>query len=454
MENKINKEKFDRLPPQNIEAEQTILGALLIDNAAMLRVTDIISPDSFYKGANKHIYEVMVDLFNKNEPRDVITVSDQLKNQGKLDSVGGRAYINDLAMSVISSANIEYYAKIVAEKSLLRELISTGSEIVTIAYEDSDSDKALDNAEQLIFNLSQRKKPENVAAIGSVVVDTYDMIEKRYNNKEELIGIPSGFYDLDSLTSGFQKSDLIIVAARPSMGKTAFCLNIAQEVGIRKRKPVAFFSLEMSKEQLVQRMLCSEAQINAQRVRTGNLQADDWPKLMNSMHEMGDAPIFIDDSAGVSVMDIRTKCRRLCMEQKELGLIIIDYLQLMEGSDRKKQDRHQEISSISRGLKNLARELNVPIIALSQLSRAVESRQSKIPMLSDLRESGSIEQDADIVIFLYRQEYYEPDNDDAKGKAQVIIAKQRNGPVGDVELLFRKDITRFQNPAKVRTHLF
>lgn len=453
MATQTTRENIERLPPQNVEAEQAVLGALLIDPTALLRITDKLLPDSFYKQAHKQIYASILHLFNNNEPIDIITVSEHLKKEEKLELIGGRAYVNDLALSVITSANVDYHARIVSEKALLRELITVGSEIATVAYEDIESDKALDNAEQLIFNLSQRKKPENLSAIGSVVVDSFDMIEKRWKNQDELLGVPSGFYDLDNLTAGFQQSDLIIVAARPSMGKTSFCLNIAQEVGIRHKKSVAFFSLEMSKEQLVQRMLCSEAEIDAQRVRTGHMQADDWPKLTRAMHEMGDAPIFIDDTPGVSVMDVRTKCRRLCMEQKELGLVIIDYLQLMESSDRKRQDRVQEISSISRGLKNLARELKVPIIALSQLSRAVESRQNKLPMLSDLRESGSIEQDADIVMFIYRDEYYNPDSED-KGKAKVIIAKQRNGPVGDVELLFRKDITRFQNPAKTRTNLF
>lgn len=452
MSETANRERTEKLIPQSIEAEQVVLGALLIDPAAILKITSKLKPESFYKQAHKQIFSAILRLFNNNEPIDVLSTSENLKSIEKLDMVGGRAYVNDLALSVITSANIEYYANIVAEKAVLRELIKAGGEIAQVAYEDLPADKAIDSAEQIIFNISQRKSAENLAHVGSIVVDSYDLIEKRWKNKDELVGVASGFYDLDNMTSGFQKSDLIIVAARPSMGKTAFCLNIAQTVGIHSKRPVAIFSLEMSKEQLVQRMLCSEAEIDAQRVRSGNMQSDDWPKLTSAMHEMGDSPIFIDDSPGVSVMDIRAKCRRLSMEHKDLGLVIIDYLQLMEGTDRK-QDRVQEISSISRGLKNLARELKVPIIALSQLSRAVEQRQNKLPMLSDLRESGSIEQDADIVMFIYRDEYYNPESED-KGKAKIIIAKQRNGPVGDLDLLFQKNITKFKNPVKTRTNLF
>lgn len=447
---------MERLPPQSIEAEQALLGALLIDGNAITRVVESLRPDCFYKQAHKFIYSAVVKLFNNNEPIDILTVAEHLKSTEKLEVSGGRAYINDLAMGVITSANIDYYSQIVIEKSVLRELINAGSEIASIAYEDESSEKAVDTAEQLIFAISQRKTDTNLTHVGEIVIDSYNLIEKRYNNRDELTGISSGFYDLDSLTAGFQPSDLIIVAARPSMGKTAFCLNIAQEVGIRKKKPVAIFSLEMSKEQLVQRMLCSEAEIDSNRLRTGHMHAEDWSKLAKAMGEMGDCPIYIDDSPGATVTDIRAKCRRLCIEQKEkgLGLVIIDYLQLMEGSGPKKFDRVQEISQISRGLKNLARELKSPIIALSQLSRAVESRQIKKPMLSDLRESGSIEQDADIVMFIYREEYYDPDSLDKKGKAEIILAKHRNGPVGSVELLFQGNIVKFKNPANARTSVF
>ncbi len=449
-------EKYEKLPPQSIEAEQAVIGALLIDNNAITKVVEMLNPESFYKQAHRYIYASMVKLFNNNEPIDILTVSEHLRCTDKLELIGGRAYINDLALGQITSANIEYYARIITEKSVLRELIKAGSEIASLGYEDEGVERALDTAEQLIFAISQRKVDSNLTAVGDIVGESYNRIEQRYNNKEELTGVPSGFYDLDTLTAGFQNSDLIIVAARPSMGKTAFCLNIAQEVGIRKKMPVAVFSLEMSKEQLVQRMLCSEAEIDSSRLRTGHMYADDWSKLANVMGEMGDSPIFIDDSPGATVTDIRAKCRRLCLEhkQKGLGLVIIDYLQLMESASTRKNDRVQEISSISRGLKNLARELKVPIIALSQLSRAVEARQNKKPMLSDLRESGSIEQDADIVMFIYRDEYYNPDNLDNKGKAEIIISKQRNGPVGSVELLFQGNITRFKNPVGARTKVF
>lgn len=453
MSDTYTEERIGRLPPQNIEAEQAVLGALLIDSNAIARVAESLRPDSFYKQAHRFIYSSIIKLFNNNEPIDIVTVSDHLRNIEKLELVGGRAYVNDLALSVITSANLEYYAKIVTEKAVLRELIKAGGEIASLGYEDEGVETAVDSAEQLIFSISQRKTANNLTHVGEIVLDSYNQIEKRYNNRDELTGIPSGFYDLDSLTAGFQPSDLIIVAARPSMGKTAFCLNIAQEVGIRKKKPVCVFSLEMSKEQLVQRMLCSEAEIDSNRLRTGHMHAEDWSKLAKAMSEMGDSPVFIDDTPGATVTDIRAKCRRLCMEQKELGLVIVDYLQLMESSS-KKLDRVHEISQISRGLKNLARELKTPIIALSQLSRAVESRQNKKPMLSDLRESGSIEQDADIVMFIYRDEYYNPENLDSKGKAEILVAKQRNGPVGNVDLLFQGSITKFKNPVSARTNVF
>ena len=452
--NTYTKEKAERLPPQSLESEQAVLGALLIDPNAIAKVVDIIRSTCFYKQAHKYIYTSITSLFNNNEPIDVVTVSETLKNTDKLELVGGRAYINDLALSVISAANVEYYAKIVSEKAVMRELIRAGGEIASVAYEDINTEKAVDTAEQLIFSISQRKTPDNLTHVGEIVLDSYNLIEARYNNRDELIGIPSGFYDIDSLTAGFQPSDLIIIAARPSMGKTTLCLNIAQEVGIKKKKPVALFSLEMSKEQLVQRMLCSEAEIDAQRLRTGHMHAEDWTKLSKAMGEMNDCPIYIDDSPGLSISELRAKCRRLCMREKDLGLVIIDYLQLMEGSGSRRQDRVQEISSISRGLKSIARELKVPVIALSQLSRAVESRQNKRPMLSDLRESGSIEQDADIVMFIYREEYYNPENHEAKNKAEIIVAKQRNGPTGSVELLFQSNITKFKNPASSKTNLF
>jgi len=444
---------IEKLPPQSIDAEQAVLGALLVNPVVITRIVELIKPESFYKQAHRYIYTAISDLFNSNEPIDIVTVSEHLRNHDKLEIVGGRAYINDLALSVVTTANVDYYAKIVSEKSVLRELIKAGSEIVTMAYEDSDTDTILDTAEKVIFSIAQKRTNDDLVHIKEIVVESFEQIERRYNNRDEIIGVPSGFYDLDNITAGFQASDLIIIAARPSMGKTAFCLNIAEEVGIRRKRPVAVFSLEMSKEQLVQRILCSEAEIDSTRLRTGHMQSEDWAKLTRAMGLLAEAPIFIDDSPGANIMEIRAKCRRLCMEQGDLGLVIVDYLQLMEGVGKGKGDRVQEISGISRGLKNLARELKTPILALSQLSRAVESRQNKKPMLSDLRESGSIEQDADIVMFIYREDYYDPETEH-RGKAEIIVAKQRNGPVGSVELLFQKHITKFKNPTASRTHAF
>ena len=447
------KQLIEKLPPQSIDSEQAVIGALLVNPVSITKVVELLNSECFYRKAHKDIYSAIVDLYNANEPIDVITISEHLRDLNLLDSIGGRAYINDLALSVVTTANIEYYANIISERATLRELISAGTEIVTMAYEENDTNSVMDKAEKLIFSIAQKRVSEDLVHIKNIVVKSYEQIEKRYNNRDDLTGVPSGFYDLDNLTAGFQPSDLIIIAARPSMGKTSFCLNIAQEVGIRRKMPVAIFSLEMSKEQLVQRMLCSEAEIDSNRLRTGHMQSEDWNKLAKAMGLLAEAPIFIDDSPGASVLELRAKCRRLCIEQGELGLVIVDYLQLMEGDRAGRQDRVQVISGVSRGLKNLARELKAPIIALSQLSRAVESRTSKKPMLSDLRESGSIEQDADIVMFIYREEYYDPESVDKKGKAEIIISKQRSGPVGSIELLFQNNITKFKNPI-ARTNIF
>lgn len=445
--------KLEKLPPQSIEAEQAVIGALLINPVTLTRVIEILKPDSFYKPSHRVLYKAIVDLYNNNEPIDVVTVSESLRDSNKLESIGGRAYVNDIALSVVTTANVEYYAKIIAEKATLRDLIQAGSEIVQRAYNDGDTDQVLDVAEQMIFAIAQKKDRQDLVPVKDIVSTSFDQIERRYNNRDELVGLSSGFYDLDNMTAGFQKSDLIILAARPAMGKTSFVLNIAEEIGIRQKAPVAVFSLEMSKEQLVQRMLCAEAEIDSNRLRTGHMETHDWASLTKAMGLLADAQIFIDDSAGCTVTEIRAKCRKLFMQYGNLGMVIIDYLQLMEGTNAK-GDRVQEISAISRGLKNLARELNVPIIALSQLSRAVESRTCKKPQLSDLRESGSIEQDADIVMFIYRDEYYNPDSTENKGKAEIIIAKQRNGPVGSCELLFQSNITKFKNPSVPKTQVF
>jgi replicative DNA helicase len=438
---------LERLPPQSVEAEQAVLGALLVNGEAIARVADVLEPDYFYRKAHQVIYASMLDLFEKSEPIDIVTVSQYLKDEGKLDNIGGRQYLTDLAMSVATTANIEYYARAVHEKSLVRNLIKAGTEIVASCYEDTEADVLIDKAEHLIFNIAQRRNLQQLIHIREIVEASFAKIEERYENRDSLSGISSGFYDLDALTSGFQSSDLIIVAARPSMGKTALCLSFAQHASVEMNVPVAIFSLEMSKEQLVQRMLCSLAEIDASRLRSGNLHNNDWNRLAMAMGRLGEAPIYIDDSAILTALEIRAKCRRLKAEYKNLGMIIIDYIQLMQG--RKVTDnRVQEVSEISRSLKTLARELEVPVIALSQLSRAVEARQNKRPMLSDLRESGSIEQDADIVMFIYRDEYYNPDTEH-RGEAEIIIAKQRNGPTGTVPLLYQGSITRFLN--KVHT---
>lgn len=441
------------LIPQNIEAEEAVLGAILVNPNSLTKVVEFLTAESFYKPAHRYVYEAMLQLFNQNERIDIVSVSDVLNFNSKLELIGGRAFINDLSFKTITSGNIEYYAKIVQEKAVKRALINAGSEIVSFGYDLNPIDESLDQAESLIFDIASQKATKDMLHVRDLVLQSYEKIEYRYNHRDELIGIPTGFYDLDAMTNGLQRSDLIIIAARPSMGKTAFVLNIAQNVAVRAKTPVAVFSLEMSKEQLVQRMLCSEAEVDTQRLRTGNMQSKDWKDLGNAMNEFAEAPIYIDDTAGCSLTDIRAKCRRLKMEEKDLGLVVIDYLQLMEGTG--KEDRIQQISSISRGLKTLARELDVPIIALSQLSRAVEQRKDRRPMLSDLRESGAIEQDADIVMFIYRDDYYSREEGDEtpkptgkEGKADIIIAKQRNGPVGTVELLFQSNITKFKNPIK------
>ena len=445
MHSESNDTSLERLPPQSVEAEQAVLGSVLVNPESISKIIDVLDPEYFYRKSHQVIYAAIVDLFDKSQPIDIVTVSQILKDQGKLDSIGGRQYLTDLAMSIATTANIEYYAKTVSEKSLMRNLIKAGTEIVQTCYEEVDADIAVDKAERLVFGIAQNRDMNALVPIRDVVNEAFARIEKRYEQRDALSGLSTGFYDLDEMTSGWQRSDLVIVAARPSMGKTAFTLNLAQHAAVECNAPVALFSLEMSKEQLVTRLLCAEAKIDANKLRSGFLQTNDWTALANAMGRLGEAPLYIDDSAASSVLDIRAKCRRLKSEMKSLGLIIIDYIQLMSG--RKATDnRVQEVSEISRGLKQLARELDVPVIALSQLSRAVEARQNKRPMLSDLRESGAIEQDADIVMFIYRDDYYNPESEQ-RGEAEIIIAKQRNGPVGTVELLYQASITRFLNKA-------
>ena len=442
-----------KMLPQSIEAEEAVLGAILINPASLGRIVEILKPESFYKPAHRLIYGAILEMFRRNEPIDIVTVSELLRSREELDKAGGRSYINDLAMNVVTTANIEFYARIIKEKELRRALINAGSEIVATTYECEDTDMALEEAQKMIFNIAAQKDTSDLVCIKDIVVESYEKIEYRFNNQDELTGITTGFYDLNAMTSGLQKSDLIILAARPAMGKTAFVLNLAHNVATQGNKGVAIFSLEMSKQQLVTRMLCAESEVDTQRIKSGHMQPRDWEKLVEAMTKLSEARVYIDDTAGVTATDIKAKCRRLMMEEKDLGLIIIDYLQLMEGTGNN-NDRNQQISQISRSLKCLARELDVPIIALSQLSRGVESRPDKRPMLSDLRDSGAIEQDADIVMFIYRDEYYNKDDVNNKGKAEVIIAKHRNGPVGTVELLFQGNITKFKNKTQTQTAEF
>ncbi|MBK8189809.1 MAG: replicative DNA helicase [Vampirovibrionales bacterium] len=447
---------LERVPPQSLDAEQALLGGVLVDGQALNQVLELLKPHDFYRPAHQEIFSAVCGLVDKSEPVDIITVSEWLKDKNLLDDVGGRSYLMDLAQAHLTSANTAYYARIIRSKSLLRALIHGGSSIVETAFEETDAETAIDQAQQTIFAIAQQGMPDKLTHVKDILPTTIEQIEERFENKGALMGMATGFYELDTMTSGLQKSDLIIVAARPSMGKTAFCLNIASHVSLREQKPVLVFSLEMSKEQLVTRMLCSEAELDAQKIRTGHFTESDFAKLSNAMGKLGDAPLYIDDSPGMTVMELRAKARKLKMETGDIGLIVIDYLQLMEGSGNGSSNidnRVQVISAISRGLKGIARELQTPVIALSQLSRAVESRQEKKPMLSDLRESGSIEQDADLVMFIYRDEYYNRETE-RPGTADIIIAKQRNGPVGEVSLLFRHSWTKFLNPADKKIEIF
>src|SRR3989338_5847370 len=431
----------DKIPPQSLAAEQSVIGAMLLDKSAAVRAIEILSPDDFYRDAHRFIYESVLELFDRGEPVDLVTVTEALRKSGRLDAVGGSVYVADLLNSVPTAANVEYYAKIVEEKAVLRRLIEAGTQIVSDAFnEPDDVDQVLDQAEKAIFDIALKRVREGFHKIDSVIKRVLDKIDSLYGKKEAITGTHSGFPDLDQITAGFQSADLIIIAARPAVGKTAFALNIAQNVAIKHKIPVAIFSLEMSKDQLAQRMLCSEAEVDAQKLKTASLSDVGWKKLTRALGRLSEAPIYIDDSASITATEIRAKARRLKIE-KGLGLVVIDYLQLMRGRARS-ENRVQEISDIARSLKTLARELDVPVVALSQLSRAVEQRPDRIPRLSDLRESGEIEQTADLVIFIHREDYYNPQSD--RGNvAEIIIAKQRNGPVGTVELVFRKEIAKF-----------
>jgi replicative DNA helicase len=432
-----------KLPPQNIEAEQSILGGVLIENDALNTIIEFLEDGDFYREAHQKIFKSMIALSEKNEPLDLITLTNELKKKKELEEIGGASYLAGLVESVPTAANIAYYAKIVKEKSILRKLISTATEIVTQSYQEGkDLEDFLDEAEQAIFRISENQVRPAFYPIKEIVKESFKVIERLYEKKELITGVASGFKDLDRKTAGFQNADLIIVAGRPSMGKTALCLNIAQHAAITAKIPTAIFSLEMSKEQLAIRMLCSEARVDSARLRSGFLSESDWPKLTMAAGALSDAPIFIDDSAAISVLELRAKARRLKAD-RGLGLVIVDYLQLMRGRSGAER-REQEISEISRSLKALAKELNIPVIAISQLSRKAEDRPGRRPQLSDLRESGAIEQDADVIIFIYRDEVYNPDSDQ-RGTAEVIIGKQRNGPTGKVDLSFISEFTTFKD---------
>lgn len=440
---------MERMPPQNIEAEQAVLGAVLIKKEALTEVQEILKPEDFYREAHRIVYSAMEDLFINNEAVDLVTLTEQLRKKDQLDKVGGLAFVTALANSVPTAANVIYHAKIVREKAELRSLIDAATEIAGKAYEDADEvETIMDEAEKKILSIAASRTVSDFEPIKSILMNSIDRISTLYESKGGLTGLSTGFKDLDALTSGLQASDLVLVAARPSMGKTAFTLNIAAHAAMHGHS-VAFFSLEMSKEQLVQRMLCSEGAIDSQRLRTGQLEGEEWGKLIGTADKLSKAKIYIDDTPGITVMELRSKARRLKAEHG-LELVVIDYLQLMQGrSARNGDSRQQEISEISRSLKALARELNVPVVALSQLSRSVESRQVKKPMLSDLRESGSLEQDADIVMFLYREDYYDQDTEN-KNITEVIIAKHRNGPVDTVSLFFQKEFTKFRDLSRMQ----
>lgn len=437
-----------RVPPQNIDAEQSVLGAMMIKKEALAEVQEILHPHDFYREAHRLVYETMLELFNARQAVDLVTVTEALQKKDMLDKVGGVAFISALGNAVPTAANLSFHAKIVKEKAQLRNLINAATSIAETAYDDNEEIADIfDSAEKTILGVTSNQSSGDFTSTKEIVMAVIEKLEAIADVQGGITGLPSGFRDLDQKTSGFQESDLILVAARPSMGKTAFTLNICANAALRYDKTVAFFSLEMAKEQLVQRMMCSEAAIDSQRMRTGQMDDDEWESLVLNAGDIAMAPIYIDDTPGITVMELRSKARRLKTE-KGLDLIIIDYLQLMQGRRSVNSDnRQQEISEISRSLKALARELKVPVIALSQLSRSVESRTIKRPMLSDLRESGSLEQDADIVMFLYREDYYDQDTEN-KNITELIISKNRNGPVDTVRMFFQKEYTRFRDLAQ------
>jgi replicative DNA helicase len=440
---RLHEATHGRLPPQDVDAERSVLGAMLLEEAAVSEVMALLVPEDFYRAGHAKIFESMVGLYEKNEPVDEVTVAAHLRGIGALETVGGAAFLASLTESTPTAANAQYYARIVRDRSVARRLIQAATSIAGSGYEGGgDVEILLDQAEARIFEITSKRDQRSFVPLKEVVKDAFKRIEALYERKEAVTGCPTGFVDLDKLTAGLQPADLIIVAGRPSMGKTALALNMGLNAAVRAKTPVAVFSLEMSKEQLVMRMLCSEARIDGQRMRGGFLKDSDWPRLAKAAGQLAEAPLYIDDTGAISVLEMRAKSRRLQAE-KGLGLIIVDYLQLMRGRAAS-EGREREISEISRGLKALAKELQVPVVALSQLNRSLEQRTDKRPMLSDLRESGAIEQDADVICFVYRDEYYNAESPD-KGIAEVIIGKQRNGPTDTVKMRFFKEYTKFEN---------
>ena len=442
-----------RVPPQNIDAERSVLGSLMLDKDAIIKVANLMRVGDFYKDDHNLIYEAMLELYEKREPIDVLSLSNRLEEKNQLEKIGGSSYLTGLVNSVPSSSNVEHYAKVVQKKSTLRKLITISSEIVELGYkEEEDVEKLLDTAEQKLFSVSQKYIKQDFVSIKSILETAFNRIDKLHKGGNKLRGIPSGFPDLDNILAGFQKSDLVILAARPSIGKTSLALDLARQIATKQKVPVGIFSLEMSSDQLIDRMLAAESGVDLWRLRTGRLKSgegdDDFQRIGEAMGTLSEAPIFIDDAGSANIMEIRTMARRLQAEQN-VGVLIVDYLQLMEGRSGG-DNRVNEISEISRSLKQLAKELNIPIIALSQLSRAVESRNPQIPKLSDLRESGSIEQDADIVMFLYREDREKPDTPN-KNIVEVHIAKHRNGPVGKLSLYFDENLTTFKSLEKAHT---
>ncbi|HJV66073.1 MAG TPA: replicative DNA helicase [Geomonas sp.] len=445
----MNPVDMRKLPPQSLEAEMSILGGVLVDNEAINRVLEMLTPDDLYRESHRKIMRAMIELNERGEPCDLITMTTILRKKGELEEVGGGAYLATLVDYVPMAANIAYYCKIVKEKCITRKVISAATDLVSKGFEDKvDVEELLDTAQKVIFEISENKLRPAYYQVCDILKDTIKNIELLYEKKEQVTGVPSGYTDLDKMTAGFHAGDLVIIAGRPAMGKTTFALNVAQYAAIEADTayPAAIFSLEMPKEQLVERLLCSVARVDLGRLRTGHLQENDWPKLTKAAGQLHDAKVFIDDTPSITVMELRSKARRLKAEH-DIGIIVIDYLQLMRGGANP-ESRQQEISEISRSLKGLAKELGIPVIALSQLNRSLEQRNDKRPMMSDLRESGAIEQDADIIMFVYRGEVYDKENEDLKGKAEVIIGKHRSGPTGTVDLAFRGEYTRFENLAR------